>query len=891
VIDTKPSQIHNPQHNLESQPAASEALSEPEMLLTKPESARPSAKQKKPLRKAAPDREERAAKPQAEAARQKPRAKLQKAQPQPQQEPAQVTAQLTPAKGQLAKAPQVVVDTEPAKAGKKPGKAKLKVLKPKGARAKTGAAKGSAAGAVAGALKAATAKNPATKRVKPKAGKAKGARKLGLKAGKGGAPQSAEQFDLNDSQWYLNRELTWLEFNRRVLHEAVDERTPLLERLKFIAIVSANLDEFIMKRIGGLKQQIGAGMHELTLDGRTPRQQVVECHLSIREIHARKRDAFNAVRALLEQKGIVIESYETLLPKEKKLLREYYYTNIYPLLTPQSIDPAHPFPFISNLSLNLLVTLRYPRAKEVSLARVKVPVGLGSPRFIRVGKGDHFIPLEDVMMNNLDMLFPGMHIAACEIFRVTRNANTEKDEEEADDLMAMIESELKERRFAPIVRLEIGSGMEALHRGRLAAELELDEENDVFEVPGMLAMRDLFEISRLDYPRMHDPAHHPIDHPLLQTTRSIFHTIRDAGQILLQHPYVSFSTSVERFLREAANDPKVRGIKMTLYRTSSQSRIIEALLAAAQNGKQVAVVVELKARFDEATNIRLAEEMEEAGIHVTYGVVGLKTHCKVILVVRQDYRGLRRYVHIGTGNYHAETARVYSDVGLLTSDETVGQDATELFNYLTTGFMARRNYHVLVPAPKFLKKALLAKIEREMALHASSGGGLIQFKMNALEDGDIVKALYRASMAGVRVDLYVRDTCRLRPGIPGLSERIRVTSIVGRFLEHARIYYFKNGGSEEYFISSADAMKRNLEARVEILCPVLAPELTRELRQVFDAYDADQRSAWDMQPDGSYLQRHHAEGESGEGTHQMLIAQAERRLKESRKEKKKLAQH
>jgi len=698
-------------------------------------------------------------------------------------------------------------------------------------------------------------------------------------------------FDLTECQWYLNRELTWLEFNRRVLHEALDERTPLLERLKFLAIVAANLDEFVMKRIGGLKQQIGAGMHEPTLDGRTPRQQVIECHTSLREIHARKREAFIAVRALLEQKGIVIESWETLTPKEKKHLREHYYANIYPLLTPQSIDPAHPFPFISNLSLNLLVTLRYPKAREVSLARVKVPVGLGSPRFIRVGKGDHFIPLEEVMMNNLDMLFPGMHIVACEIFRVTRNANTEKDEEEADDLMAMIESELKERRFAPIVRLEIGTGMEPLHRGRLAAELELDEDNDVFEVPGMLAMRDLFELARLDYPRLHDPAHHPIDHPQLVPVRNIFHTIRDAGALLLQHPYVSFSTSVERFLREAATDPKVRAIKMTLYRTSSQSRIIEALLTAAQNGKQVAVVVELKARFDEATNIQLAEQMEEAGIHVTYGVVGLKTHCKVILVVRQDFQGLRRYVHIGTGNYHAETARIYSDLGLITCNETIGQDVTELFNYLTTGFAAKRNYQALVPAPRQLKKALLEKIEREMALTAAGGAGLIQFKMNALDDGDIVKALYRASQAGVRVDLCVRDTCRLRPGIPGLSENIRVASIVGRFLEHARIYYFRNGGAEEYFISSADAMKRNLEARVEILCPVTAPELTRELRQIFDTYDADRRSAWDMQPDGSYLQRHPEEGESAEGTHQMLIAQALKRLKDSRKEKKKLPLH
>ena len=701
-------------------------------------------------------------------------------------------------------------------------------------------------------------------------------------------PQADTQFDLADSQWYLNRELTWLEFNRRVLHEAEDERTPLLERLKFLAIVSGNLDEFFMKRIGGLKQQIGAGVHELTLDGRTPRQQVEECHVVIRDINNRKMDAFNVLRMLLEQKGIIIEEYDSLTAKEKKYLRETYYSNIFPLLTPQSIDPAHPFPFISNLSLNLLVTLRYPKAREVSLARVKVPVGLGTPRFLRVGKGDHFIPLEDVMLNNLDLLFPGMEIVAREIFRVTRNANTEKNEEEADDLMAMIESELKERKFAPIVRLEIRKGMDPLHRGRLAAELELDEENDVFEVAGMLAMRDLFELVRLDYPRLHDPSHHPIDHPQLQAPYNIFHTIRDAGAILLQHPYESFSTSVERFLREAAGDPKVRCIKMTLYRTSSQSRIIDALLLAAQNGKQVAVVVELKARFDEATNIRLAELMEESGVHVTYGVVGLKTHCKVILVVRQDYDGLRRYVHIGTGNYHAETARIYSDVGMLTCDPTIGQDATELFNYLTTGYKARRSYSKLVPAPKLLKTALLMWIEREIAAKAEKGEGLIQFKMNALEDGDIVKALYRASMAGVKVWLFVRDTCRLRPGIPGLSENIRVVSIVGRFLEHARIYYFKNGGAEEYFISSADAMKRNLEARVEILCPVEPPELTRELRLIFDTFTVDQRSAWEMQPDGAYIQRMPGDTENGEGSHQLLIALAENRLKKSLKRKKKL---
>lgn len=696
---------------------------------------------------------------------------------------------------------------------------------------------------------------------------------------------AATEFDLHDSQWFLNRELTWLSFNRRVLHEAEDERTPLLERLKFIAIVSGNLDEFFMKRIGGLKQQIGAGMRELTLDGRTARQQVTECYAEIRDIEARKEQLFHEICALLEDKNILIESYCELTPKEKKLLREFYYLNIFPLLTPQSIDPAHPFPFISNLSLNLLVSLRYPKAKHNSLVRIKVPINAGTPRFIKIGKGEHFIRLEEIMMNNLDMLFPGMEVVSCELFRVTRNANTEKDEDEADDLMEMIESELKERKFAPIVRLEIASGMDPVHRGRLAAELELDEATDVFEVPGLLAMRDLFELTRLDFQRLHDPPHHPVDHPQLQTTRNVFHIIRDAGAILLQHPYESFSTSVERFLREAATDPKVRGIKMTLYRTSRQSRIIDALVLAASNGKQVAVVVELKARFDEATNISLAERMEEAGVHVTYGVVGLKTHCKVIMVVRQDYNGLRRYLHIGTGNYHAETARLYSDVGLLTCDQVIAEDVTELFNFLTTGFMLKRKYSKIAPAPRMLKKALLDKIEREIVQHQSAGGGAIQFKINALEDGDVVRGLYRASMAGVKIDLIVRDTCRLRPGIAGLSENVRVISVIGRFLEHARIYYFRNGGAEEYFISSADAMKRNLEARVEVLCPVEQPELTRELRVIFDTHLADQRSAWDMQPDGTYVQRTPVDG-NGAGSHRLLIARAEKRVKENLKKKK-----
>jgi polyphosphate kinase len=635
-----------------------------------------------------------------------------------------------------------------------------------------------------------------------------------------------------------------------------------------------------MKRIGGLKQQTCAGLRELTLDGRTPSQQINQCYSVVKELERHKEELFERILFVLKEKNILIETYKQLTPKEKAQIRKHFTSNIFPLLTPQSIDPAHPFPFISNLSLNLLVTVRYPTSKELSLARIKVPVGLGSPRFFRIGKGDHFISLEEVIMNNLDMLFPGMEIVTCELFRVTRNANTETDMDEAEDLVAMIESDLKERKFAPIVRLEIAKGMLPPHRSRLASELDLSEENDVFEVSSILAMRDLFELTVLDYPRLHDPIHHPTDNPLLKSNKNIFHIIRDAGSILLQHPYESFTTSVERFLREASVDPKVRGIKMTLYRTSSKGRIIDALVQAAQNGKQVAVVIELKARFDEATNIKLAERMEQVGIHVTYGVVGLKTHCKVILVVRQDYSGLRRYVHIGTGNYHSDTARTYCDIGLLTCDEIIGQDVTKLFNCLTTGFMNNQNYIKLFPAPHMLKKALLSRIEREIKEHSKKGGGLIQFKMNALEDGDIIQALYRASMSGVKVDLIVRDTCRLRPGVPGLSEHIRVISIVGRFLEHSKIYYFRNGNIEEYFIASADAMKRNLEERVELLCPIECPELQKELRAILDTYIFDRCLAWDMHSDGSYTQRKPKNATPLPcGSHQQFIDRAEIRLR------------
>jgi polyphosphate kinase len=694
------------------------------------------------------------------------------------------------------------------------------------------------------------------------------------------APRPAE-FDLSSPEYYLNRELTWLAFNGRVLHEAEDERTPLLERVKFLSIVGSNLDEFFMKRIGGLKQQVGAGVRELTVDGRTPQEQILECGQAIRDLVDRKRKLLRLLTEELREEGIVLARYDELSESDQSSLRDYYLKNIFPLVTPQAMDPAHPFPFVSNLSLNLLITLHHPKDATPSLARVKVPVGAGIPRLLRVRTDDVFVPLEEVMAHNLDLLVPGMEVDRCELFRVTRNADTALDEERADDLLAMIESELRERKFAPIVRLEVAKGMTAHRRGMLAAEFGLDEETDVFEVEGMLGARDVMELASIDVAELHDPPHHPIDPPELTRDRNIFHVLRDAGPILLQHPYESFSTSVERFLREASEDPKVRAIKMTLYRTSAETQVIDHLINAARNGKQVAVAVELRARFDEGANIRWASQLEEVGIHVSYGVVGLKTHCKTIQVVRQDYDGLRRYSHIGTGNYHAGTARIYCDFGLLTADDAIGGDLTELFNYLTTGYKPKRKYRKILVAPSLLKPALLEKIEREIVHRRDGAEGRIQFKLNALEDADIVRALYRASQAGVQVDLIVRDTCRLRPGIPGLSENVRVVSILGRFLEHGRIFHFHNGGSPEFFIGSADCMKRNLESRVEALTPVEDPRLQEELRRVLEVQLEDPRGAWDMQPDGSYVQRRPEKDRKARHSQRMLIDRAENRLKEA----------
>ncbi|MFN0251751.1 MAG: polyphosphate kinase 1 [Kofleriaceae bacterium] len=684
--------------------------------------------------------------------------------------------------------------------------------------------------------------------------------------------------DLSAPELYLNRELTYLNFCWRVLQEADDERIPLLERVKFLAIVSSNIDEFFQKRIGGLKQQVGAQVHTITPDGRSPQQQIADCLDVIHALEKRKIQILEKVISDARTNGVWIAPYKELDPQQQAWVREHYVRNIFPLVTPQAMDPAHPFPFVSNMSLNLLVSLRYENDAEPLLARVKVPVGGGTTRFVRVGGSRTFVDLADVIANNLDLLFPGMEIESYSLFRVTRNAITERDEEEAEDLLEMIEIEMRERKFAPVVRLQVDRNMLPILRGRLAAELGLDEGSDVFEAEGMLGQRDLMEIATLDIPELRDVTHAPCPPVDLLSDGSIFHAIRDAKNLLIHHPYESFQQSVERFLREAADDPKVRAIKMTLYRTSKDSEVIKHLVRAARNGKQVAVVLELKARFDEEANIKWATRMERAGIHVTYGVVGLKTHTKITLVVRQDFDGLRRYAHVATGNYHAGTARLYTDIGMFTCDDGIGRDLTELFNYLTTGYKPRRKYQKLLVAPKQLKQALLEKVEREIAIQGGGGRGHIQWKLNALEDVDIVRALYRASQRGVAIDLIVRDTCRLRPGLEGVSSTIKVISVIGRFLEHARIYYFHNNGKPEYYLGSADAMQRNLEKRVEVLIPVEDVRLQAELRYVMDTQLSDQRGAWDMQADGSYLQR---TGMAAKHSQSQLIERTERRLKEA----------
>ena len=688
--------------------------------------------------------------------------------------------------------------------------------------------------------------------------------------------------DIRHPKYYLNRELSWLKFNWRVLNEAQDSRTALLDRVKFLAIVSSNIDEFCMKRIGGLRLQMDAGVTKLTVDGRTPRQQIELCAQEMAALGKSKEALYQKTLAALEKNKIHIRDYDTLSQDEQNTMRDYYITHVHPLLTPQAIDISHPFPFVSNLSLNLFVTLKKPGKRKITQARIKVPIGAGMPRFIPLPPGNghartDFIRLEDMMASNLDLLFPHMDILTCDVFRVTRNANTLEDHSDAADLVEMIKAHLLRRKFAPVVRLQFNATMKPKQQKTLLTNLGIDAKHTICTHASLIGMADLMEIAVLNKPELRGIPHKSAHNAALRPNAEIFTQISQHTSILLQHPYERFDTSVERFAKEASLDPHVKAIKMTIYRTSTNTGIINHLIQAAKNGKQVAVVVELTASFDEKANIEWARQLEQAGIHVSYGIYGLKTHCKMILVVRKERGILRRYAHVGTGNYHALNAKIYSDFGLLTCDPDMTSDLSELFNYLTTGCAPLRTYDQLLTAPLYIKSTLLRKIARE-ADHARQGKPAhIRLKTNALEDADITAALYQASQAGVKIDLIVRDICRLRPGLNGLSETIHVVSIVGQFLEHGRIYHFHNNGNDEYYIGSADLMTRNLERRVEILVPVRDPHSVTHLSWVLDSQIMDQRNGWDMDANGNYTQRIPQNEKDNMGCQHAAIARAVQR--------------
>lgn len=696
------------------------------------------------------------------------------------------------------------------------------------------------------------------------------------------------EINLNDPQYYFNRELSWLEFNKRVLAEATDSRTPLLERLKFLAIFSSNLDEFFMVRVAALKQQVAANVSKLPPDGRTPSEQLELISQRLPPIVVEQHQHFEKVlRPQLAREGIYLLDYMDLNQEQRVYLQNYFEEQIFPVLTPLAVDPSHPFPHISNLSLNLAVVVKDPETKEELFARVKVPAVL--PRFVplpeelRQRHKKHSVvwtgvPLEQVIAHNLEFLFPGMNIQEYHLFRITRNADLAVEEDEADDLLLAIEQELRKQRLGgSVVRLEIQSTMPEAVRVMLIEEMEV-KERDVYEVEGLLGLRDLMSFLSLPLPELKDPVWNSQIPPRLRLTASdeevedLFGVIRQSD-LLLHHPYHSFSGTVQRFITHAAHDSQVLAIKMTLYRTSGDSPIIKSLISAAENGKQVAVLVELKARFDEKNNINWARKLEQAGVHVVYGLVGLKTHTKVVLVVRREDNNIRRYVHIGTGNYNPKTAKLYTDLGILSCREELGADLTDLFNYLT-GYSRQRAYRKLLVAPVNLRDRFLFLIRREIE-HCHNGfSGRIVAKMNALVDPQIIATLYEASLAGVQIDLIVRGMCCLRPGVKNLSENIRVISIIGRYLEHSRIFYFHNQGSEEVYIGSADWMSRNLDRRVEAVVPVEDPDSLKDLQEILGVMLADNRQAWELQPDGQYIQRQPSDHNKEQSSQQILMEMA-----------------
>jgi polyphosphate kinase len=671
---------------------------------------------------------------------------------------------------------------------------------------------------------------------------------------------------------YFNRELSWLEFNHRVLEEALDERQPLLERVKFLSIFSTNLDEFFMIRVAGIKQQVAAGVVSRTPDGTTPAEQLIAIRRVVAGLVERHRTCWlEDVQPKLCAQGVHVLDYEELGEQQRAFCKAYFEREVFPVLTPLAFDPSHPFPQISNLSINLAVVINDPEEGQL-FARVKVPAVL--PRLIPINGGrcegpEHILPerrhcfvwLDQMIAENVDALFPGMEVVESYLFRVIRNADVEIQEEEAADLLRTIEQGVRQRRFGAVVRLTVQHDMPPHIRDLLLANLKLTAD-DLYEVYGPLGLADIMVLTRIDRPDLKDPPFYSAPPTVLRharTSTELFAAIRQQD-ILLHHPYDSFQPLVE-LIEAAAEDPNVLAIKQTLYRVGSNSPIVKALMHARDQDKQVTVLVELKARFDEENNITWARALERAGVHVVYGLVGLKTHAKVALVVRREADGLRRYVHLGTGNYNATTARIYTDMGLLTARPDIGADASDLFNFLT-GYSRQRRYRKLLVAPFGLRDRLTWLIEREMAHAASGRGGHLIFKLNAVVDPQIIEILYRASRAGVKIDLIARGICCLRPGVPELSENISVRSVVGRFLEHSRIFYFANSGEPEVYLGSADLMQRNLDRRVETLFPIEERAMVTHIHDnLLDVYLRDNARARVLLPDGSYLRLHPEEGE------------------------------
>jgi polyphosphate kinase len=699
---------------------------------------------------------------------------------------------------------------------------------------------------------------------------------------------------LRNPEYLMSRELSWLEFNRRVLHQALDERTPLLEALKFLAIFSSNLDEYFMVRVAALKQQIEAQVSRPTPEGLTPKAHLKAISETLRPMVAQQHRAFEQrIRDHMTQQGIHLLSYRDLSQAQKQALRQYFEEQIFPVLTPLAVDPGHPFPYISNLSLNIAAVVHDPQASQIRFARVKVPKVL--PRFVALQQDEdeafsrqpcywQGVPLEQVIAHNLEYLFPGMVIQEHYLFRITRNADLAVEEDEADDLMLAIEQELRKRRLGgSAVRMEIQATTPDVVRRVLMQEMELTEA-DVYDIDGLLGLGDLMAFASFPLPNLKladwtptvPPAIDNLSPPRVdeadftqEDAEDLFALLRHHDQ-LLHHPYHSFSATVQRFITQAAHDPRVLAIKMTLYRTSGDSPIINSLISAAENGKQVVVLVELKARFDEENNINWARKLEKSGVHVVYGLVGLKTHTKVVLVVRREGDHIRRYCHMGTGNYNPKTARLYTDLGLLTGQDDIGADITDLFNYLT-GYSRQHAYRKLLVAPLNLRQKLTSLIAGEIEQAQQGKASRIIAKMNSLVDPDLIAELYRASQSGVTIDLIVRGICCLRPGLPEVSENIRVISIIGRFLEHSRLFYFQNGERPIFLMGSADWMPRNLDRRVEAVVPIDDPSLQTELKTILDLCLQDNRQAWEMQPDGSYRRRQPTKGEADLSAQQVLM--------------------